>query len=808
MQAGNTDSKELAGKADSIASPRVSFYHRFSGRLFVLLMLVVIPALAATLYENFRERQNEKARLSERALAIASLEAANQESFLRNARQLFDTLAQFSSVLLTTNRSLAEAHFANLRKLLPDYTNFGLIESNGMVFCSADPYTNAVYLGDREYFKRVLRTKAFSVGEFQISRLTKIPVVNLACPVLDEQGRLVRVMFASLKLSHLCEAIDNIHVPEQGAIELMDRAGTVLARHAEADKWIGRRVFDDRTLQAVLARQSGVFESHGSNGIPRLLAVSPVGKDSSASMFVSVEVPLKVLFAQADYALGMHLLVMGLIVAALFAVVHLYARRNFLAPIASLAAAAERLAAGNLDARAGVKLGAAELVQLGAALDTMAERVGARTVELVHTNQALRGEIVERERAEKLARQREEEKHKLEEQVLRSQRMESLGALAGGVAHDLNNALVPVIMGSEMLRERGDDPAARRVVLDLIASSGQRCTALVKQILTFAKGSAGQAVSVPVRHLVDEMAGIARDTFPKNIRVRASAPKDLWSVNGNATELHQVVLNLCVNARDAMTKGGELALSAENLVPNGEIKLSHPDALEVPYVVITVSDTGTGIPPELRERVFEPFFTTKPADQGTGLGLSTVASIVKRHQGFVELESEAGKGTRFKVYLPAAPIVPVQAPEANRPPLPFGHGELVLFVDDEHSVLELGKSTLENYGYRLLTAANGLEAITCFELHKTEIKLLVMDTDMPFLDGVSALRSIREVAPDLPLIMASATDPDTALMSQRERSGVLFLKKPYGVEDLVRSAAKALRSEKGLGADKPAPAKV
>jgi CheY-like chemotaxis protein len=206
--------------------------------------------------------------------------------------------------------------------------------------------------------------------------------------------------------------------------------------------------------------------------------------------------------------------------------------------------------------------------------------------------------------------------------------------------------------------------------------------------------------------------------------------------------------------------------------------------------MVTVSDTGSGIPPELRSRIFEPFFTTKSADKGTGLGLSTVMNIVKRHVGFVELESEVGKGTTFKIHIPAVTAAGAEESELKGAELPSGNGEVVLLVDDEVSVRELGKSTLANYGYQLLTAGNGLEAIACFELHKDEIRLLVMDADMPYLDGISALRRIRKIAPDVPVIIASASGYDTGYVSKL--ANVSTLAKPYGIEDLVRGAAQAL----------------
>jgi signal transduction histidine kinase/CheY-like chemotaxis protein len=379
-----------------------------------------------------------------------------------------------------------------------------------------------------------------------------------------------------------------------------------------------------------------------------------------------------------------------------------------------------------------------------------------------------------------------DEREKLEQQFLRAQRMESLGTLAGGIAHDLNNALVPILMGSQLLQQNINDAEEKQKLLEIITNSGQRCTEMVKQILTFAKGR-GATGPVQLRHLIKEMEKIARDTFPKSVEIHSEAAKDLWNLEGDSTELHQVLMNLCVNARDAMPEGGKLTLSAANIAISAET-LSHPDDIPGRYVLLSVTDTGTGIPRHLFSRIFEPFFTTKSPDKGTGLGLSTVASIVKRHKGFVRLQSGLGKGTRFNIYLPAAET---EEPSESKPrlsTLPIGHGELILVVDDEQLVLELAKSTLENYGYHVVTAPNGLEAIACFEAHKNEIRLIVTDTDMPFLDGKNAIKAIQKINPHVPIIFASGTNGET--IDPIDSTHIIALQKPYGVEQLLGCVAK------------------
>lgn len=380
----------------------------------------------------------------------------------------------------------------------------------------------------------------------------------------------------------------------------------------------------------------------------------------------------------------------------------------------------------------------------------------------------------------------------MELQFLRAQRMETIGDLASGIAHDLNNALVPIVIGSQLLSEDLHDETERRNFLELIRASAQRCTQMVRQIVSFARGSRGQAGLLRIDSLVAEVARIASGTLPKSIAVQSRVGAGLWPIQGDATELHQVLMNLCVNARDAMTTGGNLTFSARNQVLTPEDV--RPDEKIEPgnFVVLSVADTGSGIPPAILPRIFEPFFTTKAPEKGTGLGLSTVAIIVRRHRGTIRVESKLGAGTEFKIFLPAEavaqaaePALPVRLPRA-------GQGELILIVDDEQLVIELARTALENYGYRVLTAPNGLDAIACFEAHRNEIKLLLTDTDMPLVNGIDSIRAMQKIRPDIPIIVASGGRRDTELLEKADIGRITTLGKPYQVDELLHAIENAL----------------
>jgi two-component system, cell cycle sensor histidine kinase and response regulator CckA len=380
------------------------------------------------------------------------------------------------------------------------------------------------------------------------------------------------------------------------------------------------------------------------------------------------------------------------------------------------------------------------------------------------------------------------ERRQLEDQLRKSQKMEAIGQLAGGIAHDLNNALTPIIIGTQLLRD-AKDTAERDQLLDMIAASANRGAAMVKHILAFARGVKSQGQQIPLSHLVKEMVKIIEDTFPKSILISTKIGKELWNVSGDTTELYQVLLNLCVNARDAMPQGGELTLTVANVSPRQVIKSVSGDIPPGCYVVLSVADTGTGIPPEVLPRIFEPLFSTKPPDKGTGLGLSTVAGIVKKHNGFIQLHSEVGKGTEFKIYLPVMPSVEMDKSKEPEKALPLGHGEMILIMDDEATVRQLAQTTLQNYGYRVVTAVSGLDGITTFEQYKQDIKLLLSDTDMPLLDGIAAIRAIQKSRPEIPIIITSGNQHDKKQLERIDTAHLAFLEKPYTIEQLLQAVA-------------------
>ncbi len=386
------------------------------------------------------------------------------------------------------------------------------------------------------------------------------------------------------------------------------------------------------------------------------------------------------------------------------------------------------------------------------------------------------------------------EHKKLEMQLLRAQRLESIGTLASGVAHDLNNVLTPILMCAEAL---GADPAPEDVpsVISLIEDSARRGASIVKQVLTFARGIEGERVLIKPSHLIEEMVDIARKTFPKSIDINARYPEDLWSIQADPTQLHQVLLNLGVNARDAMPSGGALTFAAENFSVDEHYAAMTPDAKAGPYVVLRVSDTGAGMPRATIDKIFDPFFTTKDVGKGTGLGLSTALGIIKSHGGFISVYSEIGKGTTFKLFLLATMSdEDLRKSEVSVAPI-HGNGEQVLVVDDEANILQITKMIFEKHNYRVLCANDGPEALALFAQQMHSIDAVLTDMAMPYMDGVALVRALRKMKPDVPII-ASTGQSDQSGITELQSLGVTnFLTKPYNTEKLLRVLSGAIASK-------------
>lgn len=391
------------------------------------------------------------------------------------------------------------------------------------------------------------------------------------------------------------------------------------------------------------------------------------------------------------------------------------------------------------------------------------------------------------------------ERKKLENQFYRAQRMESLGTLASGIAHDLNNILTPLLVSVQLLKDKVSDKDGRQL-LDHLEIYIQRGASLIKQVLSFGRGVEGEKVPVQPVRIVREIEQIVHETFPKSVEFDFHCAPDLWRILGDPTQIYQVLLNLCLNARDAMPDGGKLSIRIQNVVLDSLAAGINVEAKPGSYICISVTDTGTGIPKEIQEKIFEPFFTTKATGKGTGLGLSTSLGIVKSHGGFINCYSEEGKGSTFRVYLPAdaASVTGISSPEKAVAGATEGHGETILVVDDEEAIREVVRKTLEKHNYVVVTAVNGAEAVSLYKEQMDKIAAVITDMAMPVMDGAAAISALKALNPKVRIIASTGLSLRDNI-GRAEDAGVHdFLFKPYATDVLLEKLAHVLS---GDGAD-------
>jgi signal transduction histidine kinase len=590
------------------------------------MLLALLPAFGLVLYENLEQRRIETEHVREGAIAVAQLAAANQENFTKNTRQMLATFTQFPLFLLGTNRAYCETHLSNLRKLSPDYLNFGLVETNGDIFCSAQPFDGKVNISDRSYFRQVLETKKFSAGVFQIGRLTGQQALNFGYPVVDEKGVLQRVLYASLKLSSLSSALARVPVPYSGSVTVLDRAGTVLARHPDGAKFIGKSPADDAVTKRILERKEQTFEMAGEDRIRRLHAVSPV----EDGLVVSVSIPLSVAFAHANETLARNLTILGAVAILILVASKFYAQRAFLWPVNSLATAARRVAGGDLKARAGKIGGSAELVELGQAFDEMAERLQRRQSEITQANEQINrlNQTLELRVKDRTAQFEAANKE--------------LEAFAYSVSHDLRAPLRHITSFADLLRKKAHDldtDSAR--CLEFIISGAKQMELLVHDLLNFSRTSRTELHLRQVR--LDELVEETRQAVQSEVNGRAIEWRvhPLPQVRGDPALLRVVFNNLLGNA-------------IKYTRPRKSASIEVGTCLSEREHVIFVRDNGVGFDMQYVGKLFGVFQRLHHAEEfeGTGIGLATVQRIILRQGGRVWAESKENEGATFYFSLP------------------------------------------------------------------------------------------------------------------------------------------------------------
>jgi nitrogen-specific signal transduction histidine kinase/CheY-like chemotaxis protein len=378
----------------------------------------------------------------------------------------------------------------------------------------------------------------------------------------------------------------------------------------------------------------------------------------------------------------------------------------------------------------------------------------------------------------------------VEAQLRQAQKMAAIGQLAGGVAHDFNNLLTVILSTAALLRENAALAARDRELVVAMEQAASRAADLTRQLLGFARQTVLRSEPVHLARIVDEVVGLLRRTIDPRVRLESITASDLWAVLADASQMSQVIMNLCLNARDAMPEGGRIQLETDNVTLDAAEARRHRAARPGEFVRLRVRDTGQGIPPDVLPRIFEPFFTTKGPGRGTGLGLATVSGIIEQHQGWIECQSEVGRGTCFDIYLPRShqPVAPAPAPVRARV---VGGRETILLVDDEAVIRNVGRGILQRQGYTVLLAQDGPEGLAVYGREKDRIDLVILDLTMPELSGEDTFRRLLELDPHVRVLFSSGYAAEQ--VSEGAGREVLgFVSKPYRPDDLARAVRDAL----------------
>lgn len=779
---------------------------------------------------------------------IAELAEARSSEFSKNANltlaldaqtdQLLDGIDQF--LLLIKDQHESGGDRIPLKRLvapafasLPSITFIGVTDEHGDVVESLHEFvpTNVI---DREFFKAHLQrdTRRMYISEPVLGRVSGRWAISLTRRVNNPDGSFAGVAAISVEPSYLTQLFEIANLGPSDVMSLVLTNGVTLARRRGDRISFGEDMKQSQLMREQSARPVGTYIGPGGvDGQVRVFAyrtmrdypiIATIGT-LEADAFAGVRSRQRL---YRSVAMVVSLLVVGLIGVAL----HLLARNErssqTLREQASLLDKAQdailvtdlgrRLTYWNKGAERLYGWSSAEAVgkvvtdlfypkgetpEVRDAYDRVLSQ-GEWTGELQPQTKSGRRVIIESRwtlvrdisghaRSILSINTDVTDRRQLEQQFYRAQRLESIGTLAGGIAHDLNNMLAPIMMGIGVLRGKITDPDDQEII-DTIATSAQRGAEMVAQVLSFARGQEGRRVEIRPADLIGDVVRIARDTLPKNIEITRDVDPDLPPILGDPTQCHQVLLNLCVNARDAMPNGGQLKLSAKRETISARGGAMPSELPPGDYVVLRVEDSGVGIPASLLDKIFDPFFTTKEAGKGTGLGLSTSQTIVRSHGGHILVFSEPNRGTRFDVYLPVALLTSAGSSVGLSVTPPPGQGQTVLVVDDEESVRRVLRSTLEKAGYKVLQAVNGKEALTIYHERGASIAAVIIDMTMPVLGGLPTMREMVKMNPGVRIIAASGIHDNESTAKSVGRQVTDFLGKPFTAERLLRAVGQAV----------------
>lgn len=741
-------------------------------RILAPVVMVALPALALLIYMNVDRRQREADVVTQNALRLAHFASANQERLLEGTRQFLIAMSQSQDI---RSGNPHECH-VYLRRLLEQYgkgyTNLGVTDAEGVVRCSGIA-GQQMTIGDRSYFTMAIRNRTFAVGDYVLSRRTGGPALGFGYPLIDPDGRVRGIVYATMNLHDLNASLTDEQWPASVRLTVTDRHGAVIARHPDADHWLGRTLpTDDRVNRLIASATEGTTEVE-KDGEARLIGFVRVTKPADTGFIVRVEASKSQALMPVNLVMYEGLSALGVAALLIMAGANAASDRLILRPIRQLVEASQRLEEGDLSARVVSSTTIPELNELGKAFDHMA------------------ASLEEREAARLRA---EAERKHLEQQYQQAQKMDAIGRLAGGIAHDFNNVLTAILGYTELLLRDQRLSAGHRSDVTEVHKAAESAAALTRQLLAFSRQELVEATQLSLNDVIGDMGSMLSRLIGEDIEIGYRLEPDIAPVQAGRSQIEQVILNLIVNARDAMPNGGKITVEATNLDVDEGYASRNLSVVPGPHVMLAVSDTGCGMSAEVQEHLFEPFFTTKPTGKGTGLGLATVYGIVKQNGGTLSVYSELGHGSTFKIYLPRAEQVTSVAPETQITTTASAAGETILIVEDDASIRGLVCRVLSRYGYLVLAACTGEEATQVCAQHSEEIHLLLTDVVMPGMSGPAVAEQLKVMRPEMKVLYMSGYTGDAIARHGAVVRDAPFLPKPFSPTRLAQKVFEVLNA--------------
>jgi signal transduction histidine kinase len=763
-------------------------------RLFALVLVAMLPAMAIQAYNEIAGREMREAEVRDDALRLAQFAAGEMYRIVENARGVLTAVANLPAI---RNSDVAgcKVYVTSLQRDFPQYVGIGAIDLTGHPFCANIPIPENTNASDRDFFRTARDTGAFTIGDYIVGRLIARPVLPFGLPFRDASGRIAGVVYASLDLEWLAHHFaENAGSQKNATLLIADRNGTVLIREPNNAGYAGKKLGPEYGSQ-VFAKEPGTAEITGVDGVKRIIGFVPTGALSKA-LYIGVGLTETDAFAGINDATRFGFLLIGVGLATGLIVAWLGGRYFISRPIDRLARAAAQWGRGNFAARTGLESGGrSELTELGVTFDTMAEqllreqqenasllatlenRVEDRTRVLETTNRELRGEMQRREQAEEALRH--------------LQKVEALGQLTGGVAHDFNNILQVILASLDAVQRRlsrggSITPTDGGSQIEAAIRSAERAAILTRQLLAFARRQPLAPQTVDLNRLVQGMSELLRRTLGETIQIETVLSGGLWPVSVDVSQLESAIINIAVNARDAMSTGGRLTIETANAFLDEDYAGAHGEVQPGQYVMLAMTDSGAGMSREVLEQAFDPFFTTKEIGQGTGLGLSQVYGFIKQSGGHVKIYSRPGEGTTVKMYLKrlASLADVLAAPQRDDAP-PSGVNEIILVVEDEEMVRETTIAMLSDLGYSIREAANGEAALRILS-ESDDIHLLFTDIGLPGgLNGRQLADKAHELRPGLRVLYTTGYARNAVVHHGVLDAGVELLVKPFSYAALA-----------------------